>query len=227
MYLLTSKWLTVLNTDEYRNTWHFPQDNRTANTKKCMGITAFKWWIADNNAFSQRKQPQTLKNIVFHHVDRPMNVGRHVVFKRFLRIYCPRKWKKTHCIRRKTFVKTMFCYWKTTVNNKIQTVFPSFNRALNTRKTVVFVELTSRENCTIMERIPDSLTRQQRETLDFRFRKMSENAWIMPCFQIVTTCFLETPVNNRALKTRKTVAFVELTVNENCPIMERILQFAD
>ena len=67
-----------------------------------------------------------------------MNVGRHVVFKRFLRIYCPRKWKKTHCIRRKTFVKTMFCYWKTTVNNKIQTVFPSFNRALNTRKTVVF-----------------------------------------------------------------------------------------
>ena len=123
--------------------------------------------------------------------------------------------------------KQCFVTGKTTVNNKIQTVFPSFNRALNTRKTVVFVELTSRENCTIMERIPDSLTRQQRETLDFRFRKMSENAWIMPCFQIVTTCFLETPVNNRALKTRKTVAFVELTVNENCPIMERILQFAD
>ena len=83
----------------------------------------------------------------------------------------------------------MFWYWKTTVNNKIQTVFPSFNRALNTRKTVVFVELTSRENCTIMERIPDSLTRQQRETLDFLFRKMSENAWIMPRFQIVATCF--------------------------------------
>ena len=145
-----------------------------------MGITAFEWWIADNNAFSQRKQPQTLKNIVFHHVDRPVNVGRHVVFTRFLRIYCPRKWKKMHCIRRKTSVKTMFWYWKTTVNNKIQTVFPSFNRALNTRKTVVFVELTSRENCTIMERIPDSLTRQQRGNSGFSFsenvRKCVNNA---------------------------------------------------
>ena len=124
-----------------------------ANTRKCVGITAFEWWIVDNNAFSQRKQPQTLENIVFHYVGRPVNVGRHVIFKRYLRIYCPWKWKKMRCIRRKTPVKTMFCSWKTPINNKIQTVFPSLNRALNTRKTVVFVELTVKENCSIMERI--------------------------------------------------------------------------
>ena len=132
---------------------YLPHDNRMANTRKCVGITAFEWWIVDNNAFSQRKQPQTLENIVFHYVGRPVNVGRHVIFKRYLRIYCPWKWKKMRCIRRKTPVKTMFCYWKTPINNKIQTVFPSLNRALNTRKTVVFVELTVKENCSIMERI--------------------------------------------------------------------------
>ena len=78
--------------------------------------------------------------------------ARHV-FKRFLRISCLRKWMETHRLWRKTSAKTMFCYWKTPINNKIQTVFPSVNRALNTRKTVVFVELTVKENCWIMERI--------------------------------------------------------------------------
>ena len=39
-------------------------------------------------------------------------------------------------------MKTMFCYWKTPVNNEIQTVFSSINRALNTKETIVFLELT-------------------------------------------------------------------------------------
>ena len=161
-----------------------------ANTRKCVGITAFEWWIVDNNAFSQRKQPQTLENIVFHYVGRPVNVGRHVIFKRYLRIYCPWKWKKMRCIRRKTPVKTRFCYWKTPINNKIQTVFPSLNRALNTRKTVVFVELTVKgkllDNGT---NTPIRRLDNNGKTLDFLFRKISENARIMPRFQIVTTCF--------------------------------------
>ena len=29
--------------DEYRKTYHFAYDNRTANTRKCVGITAFGW----------------------------------------------------------------------------------------------------------------------------------------------------------------------------------------
>ena len=49
--------------------------------------------------------------------------------------------------------KQCFVTGKTPVNNGIQTVFPSVNRTLNTRKTVVFVELTMEENCWIMERI--------------------------------------------------------------------------
>ena len=123
-----------------------------ANTRKCVGITAFEWWIADNNAFSQRKQPQTLKTSYFIMLTGPWTLV-NTWFQAFSSVHCPRKWKKTYCIRRKTSVKTMFCCWKTPVNNKIQTVFPSFNRALNTRKTVVFVELTVKENCSIMERI--------------------------------------------------------------------------
>ena len=62
-------------------------------------------------------------------------------------------------------VKTMFCYWKTLVNNEIQTVFPFVNRTLNSRKTVVFLELTVKENCQIMERIlqfADSKTTRKR-----------------------------------------------------------------
>ena len=31
---------------------------------------------------------------VFHYVNRPVNIGRRVVFKRFLRIYCPRNGRK-------------------------------------------------------------------------------------------------------------------------------------
>ena len=49
--------------------------------------------------------------------------------------------------------KQCFVTGKTPVNNGIQTVFPSVNRTLNTRKTIVFVELTMEENCWIMERI--------------------------------------------------------------------------
>ena len=94
-----------------------------------------------------------LENIVFQYVDQPVNVERHVFFKRYLRIYGPRKWKKTHRLQRKTSVKTCFVTGKTPVNNGIQTVFPSVNRTLNTRKTIVFVELTMEENCWIMERI--------------------------------------------------------------------------
>ena len=140
--------------------------------RKCVGITAFEWWIVDNNAFSQRKQPQTLENIVFHYVGRPVNVGRHVIFKRYLRIYCPWKWKKMRCIRRKTSVKTMFCYWKTPINNKIQTVFPSLNSCFR------------RVNCE--GKLLDNGTPIR--WLDNN-GKISENARIMPRFQIVTTCF--------------------------------------
>ena len=103
---------------------HFPHDNRTVNTRKCVGITAFRWWTAANNAFSQRKQLQTLENIVFQFVNQPVNVGRHLVFKRYLRIYCPRKWKKTHCLQRKTSVKTMFCYWENTSKQWNTNCFP-------------------------------------------------------------------------------------------------------
>ena len=75
-----------------------------------------------------------------------------MVFNRFLRVYCPRKWTKTHYLRRKTSGKTMFCYWKTpVVNNEIQTIFLSANHALNIEKTIVFQELTVEENCSIME----------------------------------------------------------------------------
>ena len=75
-----------------------------------------------------------------------------MVFNRFLRVYCARKWTKTHYLRRKTSVKTMFCYWKTpVVNNEIQTVFLSANHALNIEKTIVFQVLTVEENCSIME----------------------------------------------------------------------------
>ena len=89
---------------------------------------------------------------MFHYVDQPVNVGGHVVFNRFLRVYCARKWTKTHYLRRKTSVKTMFCYWKTpVVNNEIQTVFLSANHALNIEKTIVFQVLTVEENCSIME----------------------------------------------------------------------------
>ena len=38
-----SKWLTVQNNDQYRNKYHFAHDNRTANTRQCVGITAFGW----------------------------------------------------------------------------------------------------------------------------------------------------------------------------------------
>ena len=48
---------------------------------------------------------------------------------------------------------SFFVTGKTPVNNGIQTVFPSVNRTLNTRKKIVFVELTVEENCWIMERI--------------------------------------------------------------------------
>ena len=82
------------------------------------------------------------------------------------------------CIRRKTPVKTMFCYWKKPINNKTQTVFPSLNRALNTRKAVVFVELTVKENCSIMERIlqfADSTTTGKLWIFFFRkYQKMRE-----------------------------------------------------
>ena len=91
----------------------------------------------------------------------------NVVFKRYLRIYCPRKWKKTHRLQRKTSVKTMFCNWKNTVNNEIQTVFPSVHRSLNTRKTIVFEELTVEENCWIME-----------QNLQFADSKTTGEGWI-------------------------------------------------
>ena len=32
-----------VNNDEYRNTYHIAHDNRTANTRKCLGIAAFGW----------------------------------------------------------------------------------------------------------------------------------------------------------------------------------------
>ena len=44
-------------------------------------------WIADNNAFSQRKQLKNAKNIALLYVDQPVNVERLVVFKRFLHIF--------------------------------------------------------------------------------------------------------------------------------------------
>ena len=49
--------------------------------------------------------------------------------------------------------KQCFVTGKTPVNNGIQTVFPSVNRTLNTKKTIVFIEFTVEENCWIMERI--------------------------------------------------------------------------
>ena len=65
-----------------------------------------------------------LENIVFQYVDQPVNVERHVFFKRYLRIYCPRKWKKTHRLQRKTSVKTMFCYWENTSKQRNTNCFP-------------------------------------------------------------------------------------------------------
>ena len=52
-----------------------------------------------------------------------MNVGRHVVFKRFLRIFCPRKWQETLCLRQKTSFKAVFYYWKTPVSNEYKPFF--------------------------------------------------------------------------------------------------------
>ena len=76
-----------VNNDEYRNTYHIAHDNRTANTRKCLGIAAFGWWITDNNAFYLRKQ---LKNASKHFISLRWPTRerwRTVVFKCFLWIF--------------------------------------------------------------------------------------------------------------------------------------------
>ena len=159
-----------VNNDEYRNTYHIAHDNRTANTRKCLGIAAFGWWITDNNAFFLRKQ---VKNARKHRISLRWPTHERwktVVFKRFLRIFCPRKWKETLYLRRKTSFKAIFCYWKATNSNH----FPIWHRILNTRKTTVFVELTVKENCWIMERIIQFADSKATGKRWFSCRKMSE-----------------------------------------------------
>ena len=76
-----------VNNDEYRNIYHIAHDNRTANTRKCLGIAAFGWWITDNNAFYLRKQ---LKNASKHFISLRWPTRerwRTVVFKCFLCIF--------------------------------------------------------------------------------------------------------------------------------------------
>ena len=112
-----------VNNDEYRNTYHIAHDNRTANTRKCLGIAAFGWWITENNAFYLRKQ---LKNASKHFISLrwpTRECWKTVVFKRFLRIFCPRKWKETLYLRRKTSFKAIFYYWKTPVSNEYKQFF--------------------------------------------------------------------------------------------------------
>ena len=97
---------------------HIAHDNRTANTRKCLGIAAFGWRITDNNAFYLRKQ---LKNASKHFISLRWPTRERwktVVFKRFLRIFCPRKWKETLCLRWKTSFKAIFRYRKTPVSNE-------------------------------------------------------------------------------------------------------------
>ena len=81
-----SIWLTVLNTDKYRNKYQFFARQSNGNYLKMRGNNRIRW-IADNNASSQRKQLKNAKNIALLYVDQPVNVGRHVVFKRFLGIF--------------------------------------------------------------------------------------------------------------------------------------------
>ena len=128
-----------VNNDEYRNKYHIAHDNRTANTRKCLGIAAFGWWITDNNAFYLRKQ---LKNASKHFISLRWPTRERwktVVFKRFLRISSPRKWKETLCLRWKTSFKAIFSYALSSTENffqsnllplentskqRIQTIFP-------------------------------------------------------------------------------------------------------
>ena len=85
--------------------------DRTATTWNCVGITALGE-SPITTRFLNANSRKTPENILF------FLLGRHVVFKRFLRIFCPRKWKETLCLRWKTSFKAIFRYWKTPVSNE-------------------------------------------------------------------------------------------------------------
>ena len=113
-----------VNNDEYRNTYHIAHDNRTANTRKCLGIAAFGWWITDNNAFYLRKQ---VKNARKHRISYRWPTHERwktVVFKRFLRIFCPRKMEGNALSSTKNFFQSNLLLLENTSKQRIQTIFP-------------------------------------------------------------------------------------------------------
>ena len=65
------------------------------------------------------------------------------------------------------FFQSNLLLLENTSKQRIQTVFPSANRILNTRKTIVFIELAVKENCWIMKR-----------TLEFADSKATGKRWI-------------------------------------------------
>ena len=92
------------------------------------------------------------------------------------------------------FFQSNLLLLENTSKQRIQTVFPSANRILNTRKTIVFIELAVKENCWIMKEHSNSPTRKQRVNVGFSCRKMSEKCLKNSAFSNIQNLFSE-PVN--------------------------------
>ena len=104
-------------------------------------------------------------------------------------------------------MNTLFCNWKTPVNNGIQTVYRALTALLTPGKQAFFLALTEKENCRIMERILEFA--DQKTTRKFRIFRL-QNAG--ECLKNAAFSLIRSSFSERVNTTFLAVAVVEFSI---------------